>query len=79
MTIKNDLLIIKQGFNMDGYNLKELYQDDKIGLKTDFNLFVDGLSRDNIISQKTAQNVYLSKNKRNEILINCLSYSMKID
>ena len=43
MTIKNDLLIIKQGFNMDGYNLKELYQDDKIRLKTEFNMFVDGL------------------------------------
>lgn len=52
MTIKDDLLTIKQGFNMDGYNLKELYQDDKIRLKTEFNMFVDGLQRDDIISEK---------------------------
>ncbi len=52
MTIKDDLLTIKQGFNMDGYNLKELYQDDKIRLKTEFDMFVDGLQRDNVISEK---------------------------
>lgn len=52
MTIKEDLLTIKQGFNMDGYNLKELYQDDKIRLKTEFDMFVDGLQRDDIISEK---------------------------
>lgn len=79
MTIKNDLLVIKQGFNIDGYNLKGLYKDDKIKLKTEFNLYVGSLERDNIISQKTAQNVYLSKNKRNEIVINCLSYTIRID
>lgn len=64
MTIKNDLLTIKQGFNMDGYNLKELYKDDKIKLKTEFNMFVDSLQKDNVISEKTAQNVYLSRNKK---------------
>lgn len=79
MTIKNDLLTIKQGFNMGGYALKELYKDDKIKLKTEFNLFVDSLQKDNIISQKTAQNVYLSRNKRGVIVMNCLSYSMRID
>ena len=46
MTIKNDLLTIKQGFNMDGYNLKELYKDDKIKLKTEFNMFVDNLQKE---------------------------------
>ena len=76
MTIKNDLLIIKQGFNMG--NLKELYQDDKIRLKTEFNMFVDGLQRDDIISEKTAQNVYLSRNKKGMIMMYCLSYSMPI-
>ena len=70
MTIKNDLLIIKQGFNMG--NLKELYQDDKIRLKTEFNMFVDGLQRDDIISEKTAQNVYLSRNKKGMIMMYCL-------
>lgn len=78
MSIKNDLQIIKQGFNMDGYNLKELYKDDKIKLKTEFNMFVDGLQKDNVISEKTAQNVYLSRNKKGMIMIYCLSYSMQI-
>ena len=78
MTIKNDLLTIKQGFNMDGYNLKELYKDDKIQLKTEFNMFVDSLQKDNVISEKTAQNVYLRRNKKGMIMIYCLSYSMQI-
>ena len=76
MTIKDDLLTIQQGFNMG--NLKELYQDDKIRLKTEFNMFVDGLQRDDIISEKTAQNVYLSRNKKGMIMMYCLSYSMPI-
>lgn len=78
MTIKNDLLTIKQGFNADGYNLKELYKDDKIKLKTEFNMFVDNLQKDNVISEKTAQNVYLSRNKKSMIMMYCLSYSMQI-
>lgn len=78
MSIKNDLQIIKQGFNMDGYNLKELYKDDKIKLKTEFNMFVDNLQKDNVISEKTAQNVYLSRNKKGMIMMYCLSYSMQI-
>lgn len=78
MTVKNDLLTIKQGFNMDGYNLKELYKDDKIQLKTEFNMFVDSLQKDNVISEKTAQNVYLSRNKKGMIMMYCSSYSMQI-
>lgn len=78
MTIKNDLLTIKQSFNMDGYNLKKLYKDDKIKLKTEFNMFVDNLQKDNVISEKTAQNVYLSRNKKGMIMMYCLSYSMQI-
>lgn len=78
MTIKNDLLIIKQDFNADEYNLKELYKDDKIKLKTEFNMFVDSLQKNNIISEKTAQNVYLSRNKKGMIMMYCLSYSMQI-
>ena len=78
MTIKDDLSTIQQFFNMDGYNLKELYQDDKIKLKTEFNMFVDGLQKDGLISEKTAQNVYLSRNKKGMIMVYCLSYSMQI-
>ena len=78
MTIKDDLFTIQQGFNMDGCNLKELYQDDKIRLKTEFDMFVDSLQRDGMISEKTAQNVYLSRNKKGMIMMYCLSYSMPI-
>ena len=78
MTIKNDLLTIRQYFNIDGYNLKELYKDDKIKLKAEFNMLVDSLQKDNVISEKTAQNVYLSRNKKGMIIMNCLSYSMQI-
>ena len=78
MTIKNDLLTIKQYFNMDGYNLKELYKNDKIRLKAEFNMFVDSLQKNGMISEKTAQNVYLSRNKKNMIMMYCLSYSMQM-
>lgn len=78
MTIKNDLLKIKQGFNMDGYNLKELYKDDKIKLKTEFNMFVDGLQKDNVISEKTCQNAYIYQNKKGSIILTCLSYKLKV-
>ena len=78
MTVKDDLLTIKQGFNMDGYDLREFYKDDKIRLKTEFDMFVDSLQRDGMISEKTAQNVYLSRNKKDMIMMYCLSYSMQI-
>lgn len=78
MTIKNDLSTIRQYFNMDGNSIRELYKDDKIKLKTEFNMFVDSLQKDNVISEKTAQNVYLSRNKKGMVIMYCLSYSMQI-
>lgn len=78
MTIKNDLSTIKQYFNMNRNSIEELYKDDKIKLKTEFNMLVDSLQRDNVISEKTAQNVYLSRNKKGMVTMYCLSYSMRI-
>ena len=78
MTIKNDLLTIREYFNMDRDSIKDLYKDDEIKLKTEFNIFVDSLQKDNVISEKTAQNIYLSKNKKGMITMHCLSYSMQI-
>ena len=78
MTIKNDLLTIRQYFNTDGDSIKELYKDDEIKLKTEFNMLVDSLQKDNVISEKTARNVYLSRNKKGMIIMNYLSYSMQI-
>ena len=78
MTIKNDLLTIREYFNMDRDSIKELYKDDEIKLKTEFNMLVDSLQKDNVISEKTARNVYLSRNKKGMIIMHCLSYSMQI-
>ena len=78
MTIKNDLLTIRQYFNKGGDSIKELYKDDEINLKTEFNMLVDSLQKDNVISEKTARNVYLSRNKKGMIMMYCLSYSMQI-
>ena len=78
MTIKNDLLTIREYFNMDRDSIKDLYKDDEIKLKTEFNIFVDSLQKDNVISEKTAQNIYLSKNKKGMNTMHCLSYSMQI-
>ena len=78
MTIKNDLLTIREYFNMDRDSIKDLYKDDEIKLKTEFNMFVDSLQKDNVISEKTAQNIYLSKSKKGMITMHCLSYSMQI-
>ena len=41
-------------------------------------MFVDGLQKDGMVSEKTAQNVYLSRNKKDMIMMYCLSYSMQI-
>ena len=78
MTIKNDLLTIREYFNMDRDSIKDLYKDDEIKLKTEFNMLVDSLQKDNVISEKTAQNIYLSKSKKGMITMYCLSYSMQI-
>ena len=76
MTIKNDLQYIKR-FICD-YETKKAWQDDKIKTKLNFTCFIDSLQKDNEISEKTAQNVYLYENKRHEIIMTCLSYKIKI-
>lgn len=74
MTIKNDLQIIKSYFSIT----KEEYKNDKIKAKTEFNNITDFLCKDGLISEKTYNNAYLTSNKRNDILILCNSYKLKI-
>ena len=79
MSIKIDLETIKNAFSdFQLLNLKLLYKDDKIAAKTAINSLVDNLSKDGIISQKTSQNVYLSLNKHDDLVLYCCSYSLKL-
>ena len=76
MSVKKDLKFLKN-------ICKEVFKtDDLMGNFTDlrccFNDLIDSLEKDNLISDKTRQNVYLTKNKLNLIYINCLSYKVRI-
>ena len=75
MTIQNDLQKIKS--YLDFITLQAGH-DDKIRIKTDFACLVDGLQKDNDISEKTSNNVYLYENKKHQIILTCLSYKLKV-
>lgn len=75
MSIKNDLQTIKFYLNDD---LKKQWKDDKIKVNFEFSCLVDSLQKDNEISQKTSENVYLYENKKHEIILTCCSYSVKV-
>ena len=75
MTIKSDLQKIKS--YLDFVTL-QAWHDDKIKLKVDFACLVDGLQKDNDISEKTSNNVYLYENKKHQIILTCLSYKLKV-
>lgn len=79
MSIKTDLQIIKNCYSLEQLtNLKKLFSSDKIAAKMAFNMLVDMLEKDCTISQKTAENIYISRNKRGDIVINCKSYTVKL-
>ena len=59
-------------------NIKQAWHDDRIKLKVDFACLVDGLQKDNDISEKTSNNVYLYENKKHQIILTCLSYKLKV-
>ena len=53
--------------------------DDIIATKEKFIFLVDNLAKDNLISEKTSQNIYLSMNKKTKnCFICCGSYKTKI-
>ena len=75
MTIKNDLQKIKS--YLDFVTL-QAWHDDKIRVKTDFTYIIDGLQKDNYISEKTCNNAYLYENKKGHVILTCNSYQLQI-
>lgn len=74
MSIKKDLKYIKLFFKE--IDLKEIYKKDKIKAKEIFNNTTDMLCKDKEISERTSENVFLTINKRNQLVMECLSYRM---
>lgn len=77
MSIKKDLEYIKLFFNE--IDLKEIYKEDKIKAKEIFNNTTDLLCKDREISERTYENVFLTMNKKNQLVIECLSYRMLLE
>lgn len=79
MTIQKDLQLLKAYLHeIYQNNTKQAWHDDRIKLKVDFACLVDGLQKDNNISEKTSNNVYLYENKKHQIILTCLSYKLKV-
>ena len=79
MTIQKDLKLLKNYLHeIYQNNIKQTWHNDKIKLKVDFACLVDGLQKDNDISEKTSNNVYLYENKKHQIILTCLSYKLKV-
>ena len=79
MTIQNDLQLLKNYLHeIYQNNIKQAWHNDRIKLKVDFACLVDGLQKDNNISEKTSNNVYLYENKKHQIILTCLSYKLKV-
>lgn len=79
MTIQKDLQLLKNySYEIYQNNIKQAWHDDRIKLKVDFACLVDGLQKDNNISEKTSNNVYLYENKKHQIILTCLSYKLKV-
>ena len=76
ISVKKDLKFLKN-------ICKEVFKtDDLKGNFTDlrccFNDLIDSLQKDDLISDKTRQNAYLTKSKLDLIYINCLSCKVRI-
>lgn len=74
MSIKSDLKTISLYYEMS----VEEYKRDKCKARLHFMCVIDDLCKSGDISEKTYQNVDVSLNKRNELVLRCLSYSMKL-
>jgi hypothetical protein len=79
MTIKNDLQLLKTYLHEIYQNkIKQVWQDDEVKIKVEFVCLLDGLQKDNDISEKTSNNAYLYENKKHQLILTCLSYKIKI-
>lgn len=76
MTIKSDLKIIAEHYKYE-YDVDK-YKKDVCAAKFDFSCIIDILCKHEIISNKTWQNVTITLNKRNKLVLHCLSYTLQI-
>lgn len=74
MSIKKDLKYITLFFKE--IDLKEIYKEDNTEAKEIFYNTIDILCKDREISEQTYENVFLTMNKRNQLVMECLSYRM---
>ena len=73
MSYISDIEFIKNNIYFD------LDFSDRIKTKEQFNILVDNLQKDNEISENTAQNIYLSMDKKTKhAFICCGSYKERI-
>ena len=76
MTIKSDLKTIAQHYKYE-YSVDK-YKKDICAARFNFHCLIDTLCKEGDISCKTHQNVDIRLNKHNQLVLDCLSYSLKI-
>lgn len=80
MSIKKDLQRIAYFYRHDDdveRAIKE-YKQDTPCARFNFHCLIDTLCKEGIISCKTHQNVDITLNKHNKLVLHCLSYSLAI-
>ena len=76
MSYTSDIEFITNNINFDF----DFDFTDTIKTKENFNFLIDSLQKDNLISEKTRQNIYLVMNKKTKnAFICCGSYKIKVN
>lgn len=80
MSIKKDLERIAYFYRCDGDVKRAIneYKKDMCCARFNFHCLIDTLCKEGDISYKTNQNVDIRLNKHNQLVLDCLSYSLKI-
>lgn len=78
MTIKSDLKTIAQHYKYDVERAINEYKKDMCCARFNFRCLIDTLCKEGDISYKTRQNVDITLNKHNKLVLHCLSYTLQI-
>ena len=78
MTIKSDLKTIAQHYKYDVERAINEYKKDMCCARFNFHCLIDTLCKEGDISCKTHQNVDITLNKHNKLVLHCLSYTLQI-
>lgn len=78
MTIKSDLKTIAQHYKYDVERAINEYKKDMCCARFNFHCLIDTLCKEGDISYKTRQNVDITLNKHNKLVLHCLSYTLQI-